>query len=107
MAELARRFEQDRIPLVTSAGVVAQVWRGGMGAQAQLARLLSGVDISPLDDGLGRRAGVLIGRTGTSDAIDAALICLAYDGDVVLTSDPDDLRLLADSEGTHVDLVPV
>jgi hypothetical protein len=106
IALIKRERLSGRSP-ITHGGVVAQVWRGGRGRQAEVARLLYGVDISPLDDELGRRAGVLIGRTGTSDAIDAALVCLTYDGDVVLTSDLEDLRRLAASSGTHVELVPV
>jgi hypothetical protein len=94
-------------PPLTHGGVVAQVWRGGRGRQAEVARLLRGVVTSPLDEKLGRRSGVVLGRSGTSDAIDAALVCLAYDGDVVLTSDVDDLRLLAETTGSHVELVPV
>lgn len=47
------------------------------------------------------------GPTGTVDAVDAALVCLTHDGDVVLTPDAEDLRLLAEQTGTHVDLVPV
>lgn len=94
-------------PPLTHGGVVAQVWRGGRGRQAEVARLLRGVVTSPLDEKLGRRCGVVLGRSGTSDAIDAALVCLAYDGDVVLTSDVDDLRLLAETTGSHVELVPV
>jgi hypothetical protein len=68
---------------------------------------LAGVDVAPLDDRLGRRAGVLLGRAGGSDVVDAALVLLAADGDEILTSDPDDLRPLAVAAGVHVDLVPV
>jgi hypothetical protein len=50
---------------------------------------------------------VLLGQSGTSDAIHAALVCLTRDGDVVLTSDAGDLRLLAERAGTHIELVPV
>jgi hypothetical protein len=46
-------------------------------------------------------------RSGQSDAIDAALVCLAADGDDILTSDPGDLRVLAQAAGIHVELVPV
>jgi hypothetical protein len=91
---------------VTSGGVVAQVWRGG-GRQVHLARLLAGTDICAVDDALGRRAGVLLTRTGTADAIDATVICLASDGDDILTSDPGDLRILAEAAGVHVDIIPV
>jgi hypothetical protein len=92
---------------VTSGGVVAQVWRGGSGRQLPVARLLAGTDVAPIDDPLGRRAGTLLGRSGQSDAIDAAVICLAVDGDDILTSDPGDLRALAQAAGIHVELVRV
>ena len=92
---------------VTSGGVVAQVWRGGRGRQALLARLLAGVEVAPVDDSLGRRAGMLLARTGLSDAIDATVVCLAADGDDILTSDAGDLRTLAEAAEIHVELIPV
>lgn len=92
---------------ITSGGVVAQVWRGGHGRQAPVARLLAGVEVAPIDDSLGRRAGILLARADRSDAIDATVICLAADGDDILTSDPDDLRTLAEVAGIHVELIPV
>ncbi len=33
-----------------------------------------------LDEELGRRAGVLLGRAGSSDVVDAAVVLLARDG---------------------------
>jgi hypothetical protein len=91
----------------THAGVIGQVWRGGSGRQVALARLLPALNVAPLDTTLGQRAGVLLGRTRTADVIDAALVLLAADGDLVLTSDPNDLAALAASAGLHVDIVPV
>jgi hypothetical protein len=95
-----------RVP-VTHAGVVGQVWRGGSRRQANLARLMPGVDVVALDARLGRRAGVLLGETRTADVIDAALALLAADGDWLLTSDPDDLAALAGAAGVHVEVVRV
>lgn len=92
---------------MTHGGVIAQVWRGGTGRQAAMARLLPGVEVAPLDQGLGRRAGVLLGQSGTRNAIDAALVCLAYDGDVIFTSDTADLRVLAEAGGMQVEVVAV
>ena len=106
VALLKHELEQGRVP-VTHGGVLGQVWRGGSGRQANLARLLPALAIAALDDELGRRAGVLFGRARASDVIDAAIVLLAADGDLVLTSDPDDLRQLADAAGVHVDLVDV
>jgi hypothetical protein len=104
---LVKRERLAGRPPVTCGGVVAQVWRGGNGRQVPLARLLAGVDVVPIDDSLGRRAGILLARSGQSDAIDAAVVCLAGDGDDILTSDPGDLRALAEAAGIHLELVPV
>ncbi len=105
-ALLKRELLAGRTP-VTHGGVVGQVWRGGTGRQAPLARALAGVEAVPLDDALGRRAGVLLGRTGHDDVVDAAVVLLAGDGDWVLTSDPGDLDDLAAAAGTHLELVTV
>jgi hypothetical protein len=48
-----------------------------------------------------------LARNGKSDAVDATVVCLAGDGDDILTSDPGDLRALAEAAGIHVDLIPV
>jgi len=106
VALVKRERLAGRVP-VTCGGVVAQVWRGGHGRHVPLARLLSGVEIVPIDDGLGRRAGMLLARSGQSDAIDAAVVCLAGDGDDILTSDPGDLRSLAEAADIHVELIAV
>jgi hypothetical protein len=39
---------------LTHGGVVGQVWRGGTGRQAPLARLLPGIEVAALDATLGR-----------------------------------------------------
>jgi hypothetical protein len=92
---------------VTHGGVVGQVWRGRGSRQSRLSAALAGVDVRPLDDGLGRAAGMLLGRSGVHDVIGAALVLLARDGDEIATSDPDDLEPLATHAGRHVELVPV
>ena len=94
-------------PPVTHGGVIAQVWRGGTGRQTHLARALQAVDTLPLDDELGRRAGVLLARSGLSDAIDAALAAMAAHGDQIVTSDPDDLAVLVAATDRRVDVVPI
>lgn len=92
---------------VSHGGVVGQVWRGRGPREALLAKALAGVDVRPLDDGLGRAAGVLLARARMSDVIDAAVVVLADDGDQVLTSDPEDLRVLAAASGRPVGLIGV
>jgi hypothetical protein len=95
-----------RVPR-THGGVVGQVWRGGRGRQVSIVRLLPGLEVSPLDEAAGRRAGALLGRAGSSDVIDAAVVLLAGDGDTILTSDPGDLVHLAAEADLHVDVTRV
>jgi len=106
IALIKRERQADRAPL-TNGGIVAQVWRGGHGRQAGLARLLAGTDIAAIDDRLGRRAGMLLAITRTADAIDASIVAVARDGDDILTSDPDDLRTLAEAANVHIELIQV
>lgn len=103
---IARERDAGRRPR-THGGVVAQVWRGGFGRQVRLARLLPHVDVVPVDSEFGKQAGVLLGLARTSDAVDALVIALARDGDEILTSDPGDLRVLAQAANLHVDIVRV
>lgn len=91
----------------THGGIVGQVWRGGSGRQARLARLLPGVEIVALDAALGRRSGLLLKSSGSSDVIDAALVALAGDGDDILTSDLGDIQPIAVAAGVHVELIQV
>ena len=95
-----------RVPR-THGGVVGQIWRGGGGRQASVARLLGATEVVALDERLGRRAGVLLRRAQADDAIDAAVVLLAADGDTILSSDAQDLRSLAVAAAVHVDIVPV
>lgn len=106
VALVKRELLAGRAP-ITHGGVVGQVWRSGSGRQANLARLLRGVEVRALDGTLGRQAGELLGLTGEVDVIDATVALLANDGDLILTSDPDDLRALVAATGTHADLLPV
>lgn len=103
VALLKVEWKADRVP-VTHAGVIAQVWRGGSGRQAGLAKVLAGVDVRALDQPLGRRAGMLMAAARKRDVVDAALVLLARDGDVILTSDPDDIVSLAIAADLHVEV---
>jgi hypothetical protein len=87
-------------------GVIGQAWRDGGPRQARLAAALKSLDVRPLDDDLGRKAGSLLAGAGTKDVIDAALVLLAEDGDEIVTSDPIDVAALAGHAGLHADIVP-
>ncbi len=106
MVLLKRELAAGRVP-VTHGGVVGQVWRGGAGRQANVARLFRAVEVTPLDEALGRRAGALLGRARLADVTDAAVVLLAADDDLILTSDPGDLEALAEAADLHVDLLAV
>lgn len=91
---------------VTHGAIVGQVWRNGS-RQANLARALEGIKVEAIDHVLGRRAGLLMRASGTSDVVDAALVLLASDGDKILTSDRGDIAILAEAADLFVDLIIV
>jgi hypothetical protein len=105
MVARLRAAQQHGLDLRTNAMVVAQVWRDERGRQVRLARLLHAVDVRGVEDRDGRAAGVLLQRSGTSDPIDATVVLLADPGDRILTSDPDDLRRLADAAASRALIV--
>jgi hypothetical protein len=95
MVHLTRRFHEDRTPLVTSAGVVAQVWRGGTAAQVPVAFLLRHTKVVDLTHAVAKTLGRMLGATRTRDPIDAHIVLLARERAwPVLTSDPQDLRAI-------------
>ncbi len=103
-----KREQVARRRPVTHGGVVGQVWRGGHDRQANLARTLPGIHVVALDDDLGKRAGVLLAQVGgASDVVNAAVTLLANDGDQILTSDMDDLRLLLAGSERRVTLTRI
>lgn len=104
MALLHRALAQGRAFRVP-AGVVGQVWRNGR-VQVTLARFLRSVEVEivPLDEQLARTCGELCGATNTTDIIDASVVILARERrDLIVTSDPNDLRRLDPS----AELIPI
>lgn len=84
---------------------MAQAWRDGA-RQARLARLLRATDVREIDESVGRSAGELLGRSGSSDVVDATVVLLADAGDRIVTSDPSDIARLADAAGSSATIVP-
>lgn len=105
MARL-RVAERTGTELRSNGVVVAQVWRDESGRQAELARLLRSVDVKPVDETLGRRAGILLARAGTDDAVDATVVAIAMAGDRIVSSDPGDIRALVTATGLPITVVP-
>ena len=89
--EVFLRREVVTIP----AGALAQVWRGQR--SARIAQFLRGCSVEPLSETNAKRAGELLARSGTADAIDASVVVSAASrGDAIVTSDPGDIRKLLD-----------
>ena len=95
---MLRVAQQETIPVRTSASAIAQVWRNGS-LQANLARVLAGVDTAALDGPTGRLVGELLGRSRTSDVVDGHLGLMVRSGDTVLTSDPKDIKMILNARG--------
>ena len=90
---MLRVLQREGVPVHTSAGAVAQVWRDGR-RQANLARVLPGLDIAAIDEAAARRVGELLRANDTSDLVDAHVALLVPPDGTLLTSDDADLRPL-------------
>lgn len=106
MAARLRTAQHAGLDLRSTGVVISQVWRDPSGRQANLARLLRAVDVRAVDEHLGREAGVLLGRAGTSDAVDATVVAVSATGDRILTGDVEDLRPLVAASGRSIHVVP-
>jgi predicted nucleic acid-binding protein len=97
-----RALERDVRPTVSTT-VLGQVWRGGR--QARLSRLLHGCRVEPLTESHARSAGEALGASGEHDLIDAVVVVSAIArGDLLVTSDPEDLRRIASAVGRKLTL---
>jgi len=104
-AEHKVRLELGIVPLVPAA-VVAQVSRSTQ--QAQLRRFLAGCVVAPLGEAEAHEAGRLLGRTKTSDIVDAVVVTTAIrQKATILTSDPDDIERLVRASGREVAVVAI
>lgn len=106
LGALLRVLQRRRVPLWTSAAVVAQVWRDGA-RQANIARLLTGVGVRALDAEDGKRTGNVQAVARTRDVVDAHLALMVDAGDHVFTSDPDDIENLLEARAIDANIVKV
>ncbi len=94
MRALVRIATEGRASVVVPAGALAQAWRDAS-RQAALAALVNSpiVSVEALDESMAKAAGILCGRTRTSDVVDASVVLAARGrGAVVVTTDAADLR---------------
>jgi len=95
MTRFVERVRHDGIPLVTSAGVVARVWRGGKGKQVHISFLLRRTTVIDLDSSVAKALGLVLGISGCTDPVNAHVVFLARErGWPVLTSDPGALQAI-------------
>ena len=97
--ELLEREVRPTLPTV----VLGQAWRGG--PQARLSRFLRGCRIEPFTEQQARSAGAALAASNGCDLVDAAVVIMALAReDLIVTSDPDDLRRIATAVGRTVSL---
>ena len=100
---ILRVAQQEKMPVRTSAAVVAQVWRNGS-LQANLARVLTGFDVASLDVQTGRSVGEVLALSRTPHVIDGHLGVIVRSGDTVLTSDTNDIKKILSARGVSATL---
>jgi hypothetical protein len=103
---MLRLLQRDGVPVRTSAGVVAQVWRSAR-TQVNLARVLAGLEIAALDEVAGKKVGELLGANKSGDLVDAHVALLVEAGDRVVTSDEPDIKALLRTRRVKATTVPV
>ncbi|MEY4543934.1 MAG: hypothetical protein RL685_129 [Pseudomonadota bacterium] len=104
-AEHRLRLEAGNVPLV-SANVVAQASRSPR--QVQLHRLLRGCAVVALDEAAAHRVGALLGKSRTTDIVDAAVVVLAIERSAdVQTGDPEDIRRLSGAARARLRILSV
>lgn len=96
--------EEGRRLLIPSV-VVGQAWRDPR-RQVQLGRFLHSCAVVPVGPELAKAAGVLCGKAGTRDVVDASVVTVALArGAIVFTSDPEDIARLSAASDVKPGLV--
>jgi hypothetical protein len=94
-------------PALLPAVVLAQVWRASS-RQAPVSMLRRMCRTVPFTEDMAEAVGRLLAMSGSADVVDAAVVVTAIShGCAVLTSDPGDLRKLADAAGVRIPLIVV
>jgi len=95
MAKIFAVARSNGLPITVPAVIVAQWWRGQRGPIWK--NLAEAVDVEPLSSTLARIAGQALALTNSSDIVDAVVVASAAQrGDIVYTSDIEDLSWIAE-----------
>lgn len=106
LAAILETARRHRDAPIIPAVALAQAWRGSR--SARIGMLLNHATVEPFTELRARQAGELLARSGTSDVVDAAVVASAATrGDIVVTSDPDDIRLLAGFADRPIRIRPI
>jgi hypothetical protein len=85
--------------------VVGQAWRDG-GRQARLAKVLASCHVDPVRMETAKAAGVLCGKAGSADVVDATVVVLAASlRAIIWTSEAQDIRTLTACSGARPALI--
>lgn len=97
-------IEEGTVPTIPTV-TVAEAWQGGR--SARIARLLGASTIEVLDTALAKDASLLRLKVPGSGVVDAIVVAsAARRRDIVLTTDPKDLSLLAEyAPGVRIEAV--
>lgn len=100
--KLALDDERDiHVPAI----VVGQAWRDAR-RQVRLGQVLAGCRVDPVGLDTSKSAGVLCGKSGTADVVDATVVVMAAAlGAIVWTSDAQDIMTLAAASGARPAIV--
>ena len=99
--ESVRRRARRTVPMA----VLAQVWRSDA---AMIARVLKASTVEGFTERRAKDVGVLLGKSGTADIVDASVVLGAVErDDAIVTSDPDDIIYLLSVLGADLPVVKV
>jgi hypothetical protein len=91
--------------ITVPSAVLAQTWRGN---SPLVAQALKSCAPDALDWAAARLVGALLGRAGKSDVVDAVVVVSAQKrGDVIVTSDPEDIEHLVSFSGSALKVTKV
>lgn len=93
MVKVFQAAQSKRVPITIPSPVVSEWWRSR--ADPLAAALLRACTVEPLTETIAKSAGLALGRLGggREHTIDAIVVASAATrGDVIYTSDPDDLE---------------
>ena len=103
---MLRVLQRDGSRCEPAPAAVAQVWRSGR-RQADLARVLPGLDTVALDEAAAKKVGDLLGSSGTNDLVDAHVALLVEPRGQVLTSDEPDIKALLQARRVQATVIRV